>query len=606
MLRADADCHPPGSTVLLGIFTFSMQPFPGIRVKTVKFEPFVLDCVLYARVSSDKQDVDLSISAQCRAIRDYAAKNELQIAREFVDEAESGRTASRPRFKEMIALAKTKHCPFDYILVWKFNRFARNRADSLTYKTLLRNKGIDVISVTEPVDDSPAGQLLEGVIESIDEIYSANLGQDIKRGMRENASRGFFNGSRPPDGLRRVPVSDGSRTRYRIEHDTDNPLRLNLIRRMFQMSFKGIGCKEIAKTLNREGFRTSVGKPWSRTTVHKVLTNEAYCGTLVWGGRRGHPAARSGEPPVRVETAWPPIIERDIFDEVQKKMSLQKPSVVHPRSVPSPYALTGFIFCACGAAITGHSAKSGKYFYYVCSRSYKQGKDFCHARMLPKAKLERLVIDRLRARVLTDENLEKLVVMVNEELQSASGILKERIDAINAELIDVTNRLSKHYDALETGKLELDQLAPRIKQLRDRQDELNKSREMAELEIACDGTRQVDASIVKDYAEDLRELLLEADYTERKGFLRSFIKRIEVDSDKVTISYKLPLPRTSNTGTSEVLPIEPFGGAGGIRTLYLLTASQTLSQLSYSPDTYPTSNLAKITGLCKHSSDQSL
>jgi hypothetical protein len=82
--------------------------------------------------------------------------------------------------------------------------------------------------------------------------------------------------------------------------------------------------------------------------------------------------------------------------------------------------------------------------------------------------LERLVIDQLRAKVLTDENLEKLVVMVNEELHSASSILKERIDAINAELIDVTNRLSKHYDALETGKLELDQLAPRIKQLRDR------------------------------------------------------------------------------------------------------------------------------------------
>jgi site-specific DNA recombinase len=68
----------------------------------------------------------------------------------------------------MIALARTKQPPFEAILVWKLNRFARSRADSITYKTLLRNKGIEVISINEPVDDSPTGRLLEGVIESID------------------------------------------------------------------------------------------------------------------------------------------------------------------------------------------------------------------------------------------------------------------------------------------------------------------------------------------------------------------------------------------------------------------------------------------------------
>ena len=142
---------------------------------------------VYSRVSSDKQDVDLSISAQLRALRDYAAKHGYQVVREYVDEAESGRTAARPAFREMIALAKTNQPPFEAILVWKLNRFARSRVDSITYKALLRGKGIQVISINEPLDDSPSGQLLEGVIESIDEFYSANLGQDIKRGMRENA-----------------------------------------------------------------------------------------------------------------------------------------------------------------------------------------------------------------------------------------------------------------------------------------------------------------------------------------------------------------------------------------------------------------------------------
>jgi len=135
-----------------------------------------MNTALYARVSSDSQDVDLSISAQLRALRGYAAKHEYQVTREYVDGAESGRTAARPAFKEMIALAKTKHSPFESILVWKLNRFARNRVDSITYKKLLRDKGIRVISINEPLDDSPSGHLLEGVIETIDEFYSENLG----------------------------------------------------------------------------------------------------------------------------------------------------------------------------------------------------------------------------------------------------------------------------------------------------------------------------------------------------------------------------------------------------------------------------------------------
>ena len=97
---------------------------------------------IYARVSSDSQDVDLSLSAQLRALRDYAARQGYEIIREFVDEAENGRSADRPAFKDMIALAKTKNPPFAAILVWKLNQFARSRVDSITYKRLLRDRGI--------------------------------------------------------------------------------------------------------------------------------------------------------------------------------------------------------------------------------------------------------------------------------------------------------------------------------------------------------------------------------------------------------------------------------------------------------------------------------
>ncbi len=176
-----------------------------------------MKAAVYTRVSSDAQDVDLSISAQLRAARDYAAKHGYEIVREYVDQAESGRTTDRPAFKEMITLAKTKAPSFEAILVWKMNRFSRSRVDSITYKTLLRNKGIKVISINEPLDNSPSGQLLEGIIESVDEFYSANLGQDIKRGMRENAERGYYSGGRAPYGLRRVPITDGVKTRYKLE-----------------------------------------------------------------------------------------------------------------------------------------------------------------------------------------------------------------------------------------------------------------------------------------------------------------------------------------------------------------------------------------------------
>ena len=533
---------------------------------------------IYARVSSDKQDMDLSISAQLRALREYAQRNGHEIVRELVDEAESGRTASRPAFREMIAMARLKHTPFEAILVWKLNRFSRSRSDSITYKTLLRNKGVEVISINEPMDDSPTGRLIEGVIESIDEFYSANLGQDIRRGLRENASRGFYSGSRPPYGYRRIEVSDGKKTRHRLELEPEESTAVQTVRRIFDLAARDVGCKEIAKALNRDGLRTAKGERWGRVTVHKVLTNEAYCGTLVWGAMKGHLAVRGAEEPVRADDAWPAIIDRDAFRRIQQKLGSRSPKTIHPRRVPSVFLLSGLLFCSCGRAMTGCSAKSGRHFYYICCRNSKQGQEACDARMIPKEKVERQVIDQLRARVLTEENLEQLVKMVNEELQTFSASLNDRLEVVDAELRDSRARLAKLYEALETGKLELDDLAPRIKELRVRLDELGKARVLLEAEMAARGVQPVDDAIVKSYAQDLRGLLEEAELIERRAFLRSFVKRIEVNKGRVTVHYRLPLPQDGKGSESgAVLPTVTFGGPGGTRTPVLLTASQTLS-----------------------------
>ena len=148
---------------------------------------------LYARGSSERQaEKDLSIPAQLKALKKYALERSWEVVAEYVDEAESARTANRPKFKEMVVAARRKSKPFDGILVWKLSRFARNREDSIIYKSLLRKHGVQFISINEPVDDSAAGKLLEGMIEVIDEFYSTNLSEDTVRGMKENVGRGFY------------------------------------------------------------------------------------------------------------------------------------------------------------------------------------------------------------------------------------------------------------------------------------------------------------------------------------------------------------------------------------------------------------------------------
>ena len=135
----------------------------------------LIPAALYARVSSDRQDVDLSVAAQLRALRDYAERNGYLVVREYVDEAESGRIADRPQFRLMLDEASKQEAPFNEILVWKFSRFTRKREHAVAFKSMLRRKGVRVVSITEQADDTPTGKLLEGIIESVDEFYSENL-----------------------------------------------------------------------------------------------------------------------------------------------------------------------------------------------------------------------------------------------------------------------------------------------------------------------------------------------------------------------------------------------------------------------------------------------
>ena len=245
--------------------------------------------------------MDLSVSAQLRALRDYAKANGYSIARQYVDEAESGRVADRPQFREMIEEGSKPNAPFEVILVWKFSRFTRKREHAVAFKSMLRRKGIRVVSITEHADDSPTGKLMEAIIESVDEFYSENLAQEVVRGMREAASRGFFLSSNAPFGYRKIKVSDGAKERPTLEVD---PATAAGSEGDIRELLRGNGLKEICKELNDRGVANR-GKRWNKGGIHYLLTNEAYTGAAVWGRTsRGGEGRRPGAGRGSVACAW--------------------------------------------------------------------------------------------------------------------------------------------------------------------------------------------------------------------------------------------------------------------------------------------------------------
>ena len=499
---------------------------------------------LYARVSSNRQDVDLSVSAQLRALKDYAKANGYSVAREYVDEAESGRVADRPQFREMIEEGSQPKAPFEVILVWKFSRFTRKREHAVAFKSMLRRKGVRVVSITEHADDSPTGKLMEAIIESVDEFYSENLAQEVVRGMREAASRGFFLGSKAPFGYKRVKISDGAKERPTLKVD---PATAPIVKEIFESSLRGNGLKEICKELNDRGI-TNRGKRWYKGGLHYLLTNEAYTGTAVWGRTaKGEQAPE----PVRVAKAWKPLVSRRLFESVQQALHERAPVAQRPARVGSKFLLSGLLRCGvCGRPYIGQGAKSGQYGYYICGTLYREGAGTCEARYLNAPRVEGFIIDKIKERILTDGTITELVTLVAEEIDAMAGELAGRLEVIDAELGDVESRLENLYEALETKQLTMDALSPRILSLRHRQDQLTAAREEAaslleQRRVDLPGTEEI-----KGYVADFREFLQEGTFPERKALIRNFVKGIEVTGDEAVLTYTIPMPSDGVTKES--------------------------------------------------------
>ena len=515
----------------------------------MQHQPDLIPAALYARVSSDRQDVDLSVAAQLRALRDFAERNGYVVAREYIDEAESGRTSDRPQFREMLDEASGANAPFQEILVWKFSRFTRKREHAVAFKSMLRRRGIRVTSITEHADDTPTGKLMEAIIESVDEFYSENLAQEVRRGMREAASRGFWVTPHVPYGYKRVYVQDGPKKRPRLDL---NPPVDAVARRIFGMALAGESVLEIAKKLNAEGIPSPRGKKWLKTTIHKMLVNETYTGTLVWGL-----TDKSGAQPVRVEDAFPAIVSKQQFDLVCQSLQSRAPERVHPRQAASRYLLSGLVRCGlCRRALTAAEAKGGQYSYYVCQSILNGGSKSCETPRLNAGRFERLIIRQIRDHILTESNIRELVKLVDEEMDGVAREERERLEAIEAEQAEVRRKMDRLWHVVESSDMEVNDILPRLRVLQEREEQLGQAEAEARAVLAERRELLDRADMVASFAKEMSEFLMTSEVTETKAFIRSFVKQIVIRPGRAVISYTIPTPQDSPLLGADAVDLE--------------------------------------------------
>lgn len=319
----------------------------------------------YIRVSTQEQ-AEFSPEAQRKAIEQYAKRQNMELLEEhiYVDEGFSGRKAEkRPGFMAMIQAAKAKPKPFDCIIVHRFDRFARNREDSVVYKALLKKEqNIRVISVTEPLEEDKFSVILESMLEAMAEYYSLNLADEVRKGMKEKAERGGFQG-KPPIGYQ--VVEKGSPPHV-VEDEA------NIIRYIFQQFIEEQKeCSAIAKALNEMGYSTRNHNAFETRGIEYILRNPMYCGDIRWNYQANNRIKSQAEWIISQGT-HPPIVGKDKWQQAQElldKRNRNKNKKSRPQREYRHF-LSGLLRCGyCGGAMTYINTHG--YTYYRCNKRIK-------------------------------------------------------------------------------------------------------------------------------------------------------------------------------------------------------------------------------------------
>ena len=387
----------------------------------------------------------------------------------------------------------------------------------------------------------------------MDEFYSENLAQDVTRGMREAASRGFWMTSYAPYGYRRVYVQDGVKKRPRLELD---PPADAVVRRIFDLALQGSSTLDITRTLNAEGIPTVNGKKWLKTTVHTMLGNEAYTGAVVWGTN-----ARDGQPPVRVAAAHPAIVSGREFRKVKRLLGSRSPRKVNPRRASSPYLLSGILKCkTCGKAMTAAEAKSGRYTYYVCQSVLKRGRETCETPRLNAKKFEQLIVEEIRENILTESNIRDLVRLLDEEMDGVAAEQRQKLESIERELEEVKRRLARIWNAIETTDIEMADASDRIREHRERKEKLEIAAEESRVLLTERRVMLDSADVVATFAEEMSEFLGTSELTQTRAFVHSFVKEVEVKPGRAAIVYSIPTPEDGPMGGASSAEVTLKGG----------------------------------------------
>lgn len=402
-----------------------------------------MNAVIYARYSSDNQREE-SIEGQLRDCREYAEQNKLAIVGNYIDRALSARTADRPDFQRMIHDSEKRL--FDVVLVWKLDRFSRDRYDSAHYKHILKKNGVRVISAKEAIADGPEGIILESMLEGMAEYYSAELAVKVRRGQRENAMKCRNNGGTLAYG-------------YSVNKETGalvvNPKTAPIVREIFSRYDKGELIKNIMKDLNARGLRNNFNRPFQASAMTLLLKNRKYIGDYCYGD-------------TIIPGGVPALVEKDVFERVQRRMEANKKSPGRAKA-KEEYLLSGKVFCGtCGGHMVGECGKSrnGTFYYYYKCINAKHGHT-CKRKALKRDWLERAVVVETVTKVLTDEVIDRvadaiiaiqgqenpMIPSIKEQLRACDKGLKNLLKAIEAGIFTPTTK--ERMEELEHQKEEL-------------------------------------------------------------------------------------------------------------------------------------------------------
>ena len=250
---------------------------------------------------------------------------------------------------------------------------------------------------------------------------------------------------------------------------------------------------------------------------------------------------------MRVDKAFPAIVTKAQFSLVNKIMRSRAPKITHPRRVGSSFLLSGLVKCyRCKRALSGRYSSRGTFPYYVCHSFVKRAPGACDSPRVDARQFEELVVNSIRSNILTEGNIRSLVNVVDEQMDGVSGEQRKRLETIESELADVRGRLERLYDLVETTtEFNMADFAHRIRDHKERQERLESAAEGARAILSQRRAVLDDVRTITAYAQDMNRFLRKSELTERRAFIETFVKEIELLPDNAVVRYTIPISQST-------------------------------------------------------------